>query len=218
MDDPVLNYTPAPEEGRGGTTITLFLSLFLLILAFFIMLVSISTFESAKSQAVMDSLTSTFATVLPSSSDPNTFVVKDGDILAGQEFQNQVSDIFSSAMPVARIEIVQPGKKMRVTFPIDSMFVSNSANLRPVTFALLDRIIATLSGRPPGLRLESEFVVGAKYLEGNLLPVEQTMALSRAGNFAREMARRGAPPNTIAVGIGPGNPSRVTMWFYVRSE
>ena len=218
MDDQDLYHAPAPDEGSGGSTAALFLALFLLVLAFFILLVSISTFENIKSQAVMDSLTSTFATVLPPSSDPTAFSAKDGDVLARQEFQNQISDIFSTVMPVAKVEIVQPGKKMRVTFPIDSMFVHDSANLRPVTFALLDRIVVALSGSPAGLHFESEFVVGAKYLEGNALPIKQTLALSQAGNFAREMESRGAPPNTFAVGVGPGNPSRATVWFYVRSE
>ena len=42
----------------------------------------------------MDSLTSTFATVLPISSDPTEFMAKDEDVFAGQQFQDQISDIF----------------------------------------------------------------------------------------------------------------------------
>ncbi|NQV99795.1 MAG: hypothetical protein HQ483_08865 [Rhodospirillales bacterium] len=179
-------------------------------------MVSISTFEDVKSNAVMNSLSSTFATLLPRN-DPTEFTAKDGDVFAAQQFQDQVSDIFSAAMQVAKVEIVQPGERMRASFPIDSMFANDTAELRPVSIPLLDRIVAALSGSPPGLRFEMEFVIGATYLKGNALPTEQTLALSRAGNFAREMAVRGVPPGLIAVGVEPGDPRRVTIWFYIRN-
>ncbi len=219
MDDhPAIPFIPASDKGRDGPSISLFLSLFLLILAFFILLVAISTFEDVKSQAVMDSLTSTFTTVLPTQSDPTEFTAKDGDIIAGQQFQDQVTDIFSAAMSVAKVEVVQPGKKMRVSFPINSMFVNASSDLRPVSIPLLDRIVAALSSPPTGLKYDMEFVVGTNYLKGRELPVQQNLELSRAGSFAREMARRGVPPNSIAVGIEPADPKRANVWFYVREE
>ena len=71
-----------------------FLGLFLLVLAFFILLVSISTFETVKSTAVMDSLSSTFTTVLPPTSDPTEFNAKDGDIIAGETFQQEITMLF----------------------------------------------------------------------------------------------------------------------------
>lgn len=217
MTNPKINLSLALDESSGNTTPALFLSLFLLILAFFILLVSISTFEKVKSQAVMDSLTSTFATVLPINSDPTEFTAKDGVVFSGQQFQDQVGDIFSTVLPVAKVEVVQPGKKLRASFPIDSMFATDSPRLRPVSIPLLDRIVAALSGSPAGVKFEMEFVVGAEYLAENALPINQTLVLSRAGQFAREMESRGVPPETIAIGLGPGNPKRVTIWFYVRS-
>ena len=94
MTPPKISLSLVLDERRGNTTPVLFLSLFLLILAFFILIISITTFEDVKSQAVMDSLTSTFATVLPISSDPTEFMAKDEDVFAGQQFQDQISDIF----------------------------------------------------------------------------------------------------------------------------
>ena len=31
------------------------------------------------------------------------------------------------------------------------------------------------------------------------------------------MLARGAPPDTLSVGIRKGNPNTVTLWFYIRS-
>ena len=126
LTDPKINLSLVLDESSGNTTPVFFLSLFLLILAFFILLVSITTFEDVKSQAVMDSLTSTFATVLTISSDPTQFLAKDENVFAGQQFQDQISDIFLTAIPVAKVELVQPDNKLHATFPIDSMFAADS--------------------------------------------------------------------------------------------
>jgi len=214
--------TTAPASGgtaaRGPDSISLFLSLFLLVLAFFIILISISTLEDVKSQAVRDSLSSTFRSVLSPSTNPTEFTSKDGNILAGQEFQEQITGIFVTALQVAKVEVVRPGSLMRVKLPISSMFAENDTEIRPVTVPVLDRIVAVLSSRPPGLRFDMEFVIGSPISADKELPVRQTLETQRAGNLAREMARRGVPPDSITVGIQPGRSDQATIWFFVRDE
>ena len=69
---------------------------------------------------------------------------------------------------------MQPVKKLRATFPIESMFAPDSYRLRPVSILLLDQIVAALSLSPDGVRLELEFVVRAEYLAENVFPIDQT--------------------------------------------
>lgn len=196
--------------------IPIFLGLFLLVLAFFIMLVSISTFEEVKSSKVMDSLTSTFTAVLPPTSDPVDFSAKDGDILAGEIFQEQVTSIFSTAIQVEKIEVVQPGRLMRLQMRVNSLFLEGATDVREDQYPLLDRIIAVLSNRPPGLRQDMEVIIGSKATEGVSLPVGQTLEMSRVGALARLMVSRGAPPDAISVGLKIGDPNEISIWFWVR--
>ena len=114
-------------------------------MAFFIILVSISTLEEVKSDAVKDSLTSTFKTVLTPSTDPTEFTSKDGDVLANQPMQDEVTEIFATTFQVSKIEIVQPGKLMRVKLPSSAMFAVDKSDIRPVAQPMLDRIIAVFS-------------------------------------------------------------------------
>jgi len=90
-------HIPPQEQARGGSTIAVYLSLFLVVLAFFILLVTISSVEQVKSNAVMDSLTSTFASVMPPSTDLTPFAAKEGDVIAGQVFQEEVTGFFCDA-------------------------------------------------------------------------------------------------------------------------
>ena len=204
------------STAQGGGSITLFLALYLLVLAFFILLVSISTLEKVKSQAVMDSLTSTFAAILPPTSDLTQFASKDGDILAGQVFQSQMTELFSTAVQVIKVEVVQPGRLMRAVLPSDTLFFPATTKIREAQFPLLDRIVATLSGRPPGLRYEMQFVIGSPYAVGTSLPIRGTLETSRASVFVRDMLSRGAPPDSLSVGLKPGDTDEITLWFHVR--
>ncbi len=196
--------------------VPVFLGLFLLVLAFFIMLVSISTFEEVKSSRVMDSLTSTFTTVLPPTSDPVDFNAKDGDILAGEAFQEQITSIFSTAIQVENIEVVQPGRLMRLQMRVNVLYLDGQTAVREDQYPLLDRIVAVLSNRPPGLRQDMEVIIGSRVTEGVSLPVGQTLEMSRVGELARLMVSRGAPPDAISVGLKPGDPSEISIWFWVR--
>jgi hypothetical protein len=206
---------PQPESSAHHTT-ALFLSLYVLMLAFFIVLVSMSSPEKIKSRAVMDSLTSTFASLLAPSGELTAFTSKEGDFLAAQAFQEQIAAVFSSPVQVAKVEIVQPGRLMRVVMGSDSLFLPGTAEIREAHIPLLDRIVASLSVTTPGLHYDLEFLIGSLPKPDGMLPVAETLETARAGAFARVMSARGTPPDSIAVGLRPGNPREVVLRFFVR--
>ena len=216
--DTLILASDSGDEYSRPNTMSLFLALFLLVLAFFIVLLSISTLEEVKSKAVQNSLTSTFKTVVSPSTDPTEFTSKDGDVLAGQQFQEQITDLFATTLQIAKIEVVQPGRLMRIKLPTNTMFIDDQSTVRSVAVPAVDRIVAVLSSRPPGVRFDMEFVIGSAFASGNSLPVGQTLEFQRIGNLAREMFRRGVPPDIVSIGIKPGRSDEVAFWFFVRRE
>lgn len=216
MED-LLGASAPQEENTSGGTLALFLGLYLLILAFFILLVSLSTTENVRAKAVMEGLSSTFSSLLPPSSDPTHFASKEGDLVAaGHEFQEQISKFFATEIQVTKVEIVTPGRAMRVVMPSDALFQTGKAVLREAQFPLLDRVVAELSRRTPGMRYEMEFVIGARFAVGHDLPVGQTLESERAGSMARLMAARGVPPGGVSVALKPGDPKEAILWFLSR--
>ncbi len=207
---------PVEDPPQTPDIMPVFLGLYLLVLAFFIMLVSISTFEKVKSTAVMDSLSSTFTAVLPPTSNPTDFSAKDGDVIAGEAFQEQITSIFSASIRVDKIEVVQPGRLMRLQMPISALFQEGKPLIREDMLALLDRIVASLSNRTPGLRQDMEVVIGTPDTKDINLPLEQGLEMARVGEFARTITTRGAPPDSVSVGIKAGDPGNVSIWFWVR--
>lgn len=209
---------PPTSTDSAGHTTGLFLSLYVLVLAFFIVLVTISSPEKVKSRAVMDSLTSTFASLMAPSTDLTAFMSKEGDFLAAEAFQEQISGVFTSAIQVAKVEMILPGRLMRVVMPADSLFFPGTSDIREAQVALLDRIVASLSVSTPGLHYDLEFIIGSPYGPGKSLPVGETLETARAGVFARAMLARGVPPDGIAVGLKPGDAGEIVMRFFVRPQ
>ena len=214
MDD-ILHPAPTEHDGQRGI-VFVFLSLFVLVLAFFIVLVSISTVEATKSKAVMQSLTSTFQAMVPAGAEPSDFTAKEGEILGGSAFQEKITGLFATAFQVAKVEIVKPGRLMQVEMPASALFADGEARVRPTAHPFLDRVVAALGARPPGLRFDMEFVIGAGRPPDRMLPVDQSLEMARAGAFAREMLTRGAPPANLSIGLQPGGADAVTIRFYVR--
>lgn len=215
MDDMDVPIEP-PEEG-GKHTIALFLGLYLVVLAFFILLVTISTLEETKSKKVMDSLSSAFTSIVPPSADLRSFKAKDGDVLAGQEFQQQITGIFATELGIDQVETVQPGRQMRLLLASDGLFFEGEDRIRPAMYPLLDRTVAALSNRPAGLRYDLEFVIGTPTAaDGKTMPTEETLEVKRAGAFAKAMNERGIPPDSLSVGMRPGHENEIVIWFYTR--
>ena len=206
------------KPSAGSDTLAIFLGLYLLILAFFIILVSISQTEEIKAKAVQDSLTTTFASILSQPKELTSYTGQSGEIVAGQQFLERIEGLFSTAIQVAKVETMQPGKQMRITMPSDTLYFPEKIDIRPAQYPLMDRIVASISGSPPGLRFDVEYVIGREPTPEGGLPIGQTLEMGRAGAFAREMRSRGAPPGSVVIGMIVGKPDIITMNFYVRND
>ena len=96
-----------------------------------------------------------------------------------------------------------------------AVFLENTSELNPTVFEFIDRTVAILGSRPPGTHFDMEFIVG---VPDGILSIEQTINMERAGGFAREILTRGAPPDSLSIGLMPGEENQIIMRFYVRSK
>lgn len=204
----------ADAARRGDGTVALFLSLYLLLLAFFILLVAISNGENAKSREIMERITAQFAVdkarreVRGFSSDLETFV-------SPSVFLDRVAEVYETAIPAARIAVVQPGRLMEMRFHVDSLFEHDTDALRPAQRRAIAQLVSSLSLPPPGLRYEAEAVFG---IGERVLPESEILAMRRAGVIARAFVAEGTPSRAVAVAIEEGDPTEARFVFRVVSD
>lgn len=203
-----------PASGARHASLALFLALYLMLLAFFITLISHSSFEAEKSARTIDSLNARFqasgGTLL------GRFTGDAGVVVAeARSFFEAVGTVFETAIPLARVAEPVPGRVLEVTLPAEAIFTPGLAEVRPARRDLLDRVAAAMGGAPPGYRYGMEIVIGSDYPVGDPLPLTETLATARAGALARAAVARGVPAAALAAGVEPGAEGIVRLTFRV---
>jgi hypothetical protein len=208
--------TTRPGEPRDGTTrrpastaaIALFLSLSLLLLAFFIVLNTLSTTEATRARAVMDSLDRTFSESDGRLSDGTAFTGAVGTVIgAHRTFEAELAEMVASAVPLARVRQSAASAETEVVLRADALFDRQGPALRRPRWALLDRLVAAVSAAPPGIALTMEFTLGTDY-DSSRKGAEDAAARTalqraRAAGLAEALLARGLPPEAFAVGLDP---------------
>lgn len=154
MDDDDLK--PAPRKETGTL---LFLSLFLLLLAFFILLNSLATFRETKTRAVMTSVSATFQTEEVSDISAELLVSTLGQVPEPEAVLDEVERLWRTAVPIAEVEVVSPGRDMMIEMPVTQLFVGAEARVRGDRQALLDATATALSARLEGLVVEMQALI-----------------------------------------------------------
>ena len=195
---------------RGTGVWPLYVGLFVVLLAFFIMLVSTSRPDSGKTSAVVDSLQTTFATRAGSTQDD------EGLFAPGASALTELGGDLAGLLRVAHVRRAAGGQELRVTVPASELFSAETAEVRETCLPFIDRVVATLAAPPSGVRLELAFSLGARpatAASGRKAGDELALAVRRGGAFARALVARGAPPAVVAIGLDPGHPGQALLAF-----
>ena len=206
-----------PVRGRDGSVVV-FLSLYLLLLAFFILLNTISQREHKRSQMAIGSVAATFRAPLPADVVELTQSTGRGVLPAADPFHRQVRRVFEATLPVAPQKVLQNGNVMRITVDARDLFVAGRSTFRQSRARLLDGIADGVSKQETGVRFEVEMVVKTGATTPDLSQAGLPLPLLRAGAFARRMRASGVPAHSIAAGVSQGADGEVQFSFYARES
>ena len=197
----------------------LVISLFLLLLAFFILLNVISTRTEVKSRAVMDSLLSTFRTVENSTQSAQTFLSNLGATPEPEQLVDEMRRLWVTAVPIAEVEVLTDGRTMQLRLPANIIFPGGQALLRKDRRRLLGNVANVLAAVAPGYSNELELLIGTNWRAGEKLDFDvNNLEISRAVEFANELIASGAPRDTVSIGIREGDGRELEFRFFVRSK
>ncbi|OSQ44041.1 flagellar motor protein MotB [Thalassospira alkalitolerans] len=206
---------PTPPSPPANGAVALFLALYLLLLAFFILLNTISTFEEVKTREVQESLSSAFAAILPPTTSLQTVTSLEGPVAAAEATQDKLGSLFKTAIKVVRVQVIQPGTLMEVIMHVDQLFDNNSILIRERQSDFMDQLTEVLSDDGGYSSYEMEMVMGSEVGSKGTVEIENNLQIARAGAFARDLIDRGAPEQHLYVGIDPGaDPFIVTFRFF----
>ena len=190
------------------------LSIFLLLLAFFVMLNTLAKFETTKTRAVIGSLNATFNIGNPSGPEHEfgSFV---GRVGAASRVQAELNQLLRTLFGVSRYDLVRLGNVVVLDIDADALF-GRAAKPSPALLVFTNRITGRVLPPPPGTRLNLEVTT---YRSRGALdsadPAQINVATRRAGAVVRGFERVGFEADQLIAGLSEGNPRKIRIEFRV---
>ncbi len=203
------------------------LSLFIMLLAFFIVLNALSDYEEVRTESVKRSLELAFSNdpelkeALPSSTDNPVQAMREGKAF------DRIGALFQSEIASFETEKSEATGVMRVKVPFDTfadavMAVGQKDLLRyPSRRAVrgnffLPTLTSILRTEIDGISTRMEIIMHVKNNPArmqNQKPVILSSFVNRVGSFARQFDKAGMPQKLINVGLAQGDPDFVELIF-----
>ncbi|MFT6559256.1 hypothetical protein [Sneathiella sp.] len=210
-------YAPEKNAKYGANTPIIYVSLYFLLLAFFIYLHSISEPKEEKVQQVIGSIDFAFKGIKQkqATSEPKELT---GDELGLAVFHAQLKKVYETAIPLIESKINQAGDELQFVVPISQLFSNQSATLRNTRDALFSDAAMVLIKRSHAAPTDMEILIDA----GEFLPtsaeLKDNINAMRLSNLVESFLEGGVPARNIFIGMKSGQTNNVYFRFYLRSS
>lgn len=189
------------ERRPTDPTVTLFVSLYVILLAFFIVMNAVSNQTTARALAVLDSVERAFERPFPLPAEHPGLLPSAPHPVIDTTFLADAGALVSALEGVRRSYPAKGGSVLLVDFDVHRLFFEDSARLSEQAAPFLHGLAALLAGAEAGERREALFYFGSDGDEGGLV-------YARADALARALEKAGAPAGSIGVGLAPDRRGR----------
>lgn len=201
-------------QSSGNSHLVALLSLKILLLAFFLLLNSLATFQEERSSAVVESVRDAFQGLLPAersvNRDPSGLAMLDG----GEDVVDALKQLFGSDLPLADLPASSGGRVLQIDFADDSLFEGDGSALGPEGVDTLRQLAAVLSdSRFIHQRVRIDVLYGLPGSSSGL--ADHRVALLRAAAVVRLLEGEGVPAMRLSAGLLPNFPTKVRLHFTV---
>ena len=207
---------PKAKGGANDPSIVLFLGLYLLLLAFFIMLNSISKIDEERSSQAVDSVGEAFSELIPSRFRSENDLIAQGAVVATDSFKGELTAAMASILAVAEVESLG-GNQLRVETDVDSLFDESAEVFNENAAIFMDRIGRVFRRTEDGQRRELEIIIGVGEELPETIDAANNQALRQVTLFTRELIDRRVPEELMSIGLSPGNEGGILMFFNSRA-
>ncbi len=208
------------RDAQRDPILTLILSLYLLLLAFFILLNNISEVEVTRSTSVAGSLENTFSTRGKPTQSPVKINSALGNVLGDETLEGRLEALVRSELRLATFDVIDPGHLMQLRVHESALFWDRDDELSGNGRDFVDRLISELARPSPGVRYGVEITLYAKQGGSGASDVDDVILrrISRAATLSQALSGVNLPRGSIAGGVGDTEPGQVRFLFEIRPE
>ncbi|CAK0752503.1 putative Motility protein B-like N-terminal domain-containing protein [uncultured Gammaproteobacteria bacterium] len=214
---PSVSRSPVQPIGRG--TAQMFLSLFLLLLVFFVVFNAQSKAGGHRTQAALGSVGRSFAPVRVLVDEAGAsgwgralLSAASGELSQiGAVLGGEIADIHLEERPAMA---PMRGRVLVVTLSSDSLFLPGTATVRPERAEFFTKLAQALDRHPSGMRLEAEFLAG--FDADTRDQPGHPGSVARAAAFVQALLAVGAPLSAVSIGLEAGQTGTARLMVTAR--
>jgi len=200
------------KEHNSASISQVFLSLFLLLLAFFVFLNSISSFEKNKSYDVAKSVRANFANFAGKGDNIDLIgKVKNDKINANTV--KILENTFNFVVPTIAVKQHHQADNIEFKIPLKSLFVLSSGLLTKKAKVILNEIGGVLKLKGDKQPIKLEIFMGYRFLSSGLKLDEEVK--SKVTFLVDALLQSGAPKGLFSIGLEPGNKEEIRFRFSI---
>lgn len=208
----------AGKSAGSNDTTGLFVSLYLIVLAFFVVMNSISNQDQNKVNAATESVTRAFKNPYEPEADFVDVSANDDAVTPNDEFYEQISGVFASLVGFEGRFPTKGGNILKITVNPADLFEDGTSIFRSDQQNFLDQLAQFLSDDDPQQKREINIVISS----GKTLPKGpeywKDINILRAGAFVRTLKKHGVAGNQLSIGIIADEKDRLTLTFFTRER
>lgn len=205
---------PRSGEKQSNSHIVALLSLKILLLAFFILLNALSSFEEERRDAVVESVREAFQGLVPAEYSASSTPAGAGVFEGADNAYAALKQLFSTNLELVEDRNASGALTLQVDLAIADVFAEQGVALRPEGDEIVRVVAGVLSEyNRAGTQYQIDVLYGLD--SGDAGSGEAVM---RAGALVRQLERRGLAPEHLSAGLMPGLPDRVRLHFTLETE
>ncbi len=198
------NNTIFEEEAvEPSDTNALFVSLYLVVLAFFILLSTISEKDLEKTKQAMSSLTDVFASELGKVIVPPISPGVHSFASVVTIYFDEVEELLKNNFQMEKIKVLRKGSKMQITIPAELLFREGKIALKRGKRNFIKNLSGILNQELNHTVSNLSINVGSRALSGLKQRENYSMDVKRAGFFVKELIKNGSAERSIIAGVAP---------------
>ena len=205
------------QRKQGSSTAIIYVSLYFLLLAFFIYLHSISAPTEEKVKQVIGSIDFAFKGI---KQQENLVKAKElsGDEMGLAAFHAQLKRVYETAIPLIESKVNQKGDELQFVLPASQLFASGSPILRETRNELFEDASRILIRRSSVAPTDMEILIDAGERLPSAQQVESNIDAMRLTALVNSFLESGVPARNIFVGMKSGKEEKIRFRFYIRER
>lgn len=213
----LIEKAPGKRKLSGDTT-SLFVSLYLIILAFFMVLNSISNQSQTKVKSATDSVSRAFDNPYAPEADFIDVSEQEDPSQPNDEFYEQLQGVFASLIGFEGRFPTKGGNVIRIEFSQSDIYYEESSEFREDQNAFFFQLSRFLKNEDYGTIREIDYIIytGENFPSGP--EYWQDTHILRSGAFVQKLNEMGVRENQLSMGVATGEDDLLKISFFIRNE